>query len=573
MNNFKFFDILSDEVHFTFNKEGDIRNKTIYGGIITLISYTLIILSGIYFLINLIKRENKSLISSTESSPYLNLTESNLIPFIFRLSDKNSIPYENAEKLYKIQLKYWYGGSNKTQLESESESEILSLKQNYIDLIVEKCDINKHFGKYKYLFESMVDLNSFYCTYPRSFNYSLYGKYGSFTPFSYYNFYFVKCNVSLDSNCYKSEEIESILSNVYMDMRTINYEINSELKDVREANIISERFMISLSVFKRIWMIYDNVKYITDKGYFLTNKKEINFFQFQSLRYDTDLRNNIENTIPGSFLYFTISFSGHTSTFIRTFNKIQDYTATLSGIIKIISLIAQFCNYFYSQNQYYFRLINGFMIPEHQISKKYENNEKNNKKEIKIDINKKNKLTTNLTRRNSFQNHRNSTIGFFDIRKMKKKRNSMNNYDLQLIINEEHNLIIKREHHERKVLNCLGYILPFYYYTETQKNKNELKFCFESINDNLNIVKVLIRLVRSERLLSVYLKNENKKNKIEKNETIKFDRLHTLYSNRKTDMKKNKTLAFKVNSKFDSCNSSTIRFENESKINIKKYLG
>ena len=30
----------------------------------------------------------------------------------------------------------------------------------------------------------MVDLNSFYCTYPRSFNYTLYGTYGSFTPFN-----------------------------------------------------------------------------------------------------------------------------------------------------------------------------------------------------------------------------------------------------------------------------------------------------------------------------------------------------------------------------------------------------
>ncbi len=79
--------------------------------------------------------------------------------------------------------------------------------------------------------------------------------------------------------------------------------------------------------------------------------------------------------------------------------------------------------------------------------------------------------------------------------------------------------------------------------------------------------------MRSERLLNVYLKNENKKNKKEKNETIKFDTLHALYSNRKNDIKKNKTLTFKVNSKFDSCNSSTIRFENESKINIKKYLG
>ena len=281
-------------------------------------------------------------------------------------------------------------------------------------------------------------------------------------------------------------------------------------------------------------------------------------------------------TIKGTFLSFTVLSTGHIQRYHRKFVKIQDYMATYSGIIKAISLVSIFMNYFYSQNQYYFRLINGFIIPEKQLSKKYDEKKKRFEKEFQIKT-KKNLMgnlnnNSNIIRRSVQFNLHNSQISI-DKTQLKKKRNSMNNYNLQLIINEEHNLIIKREHHERKVLNCLGYILPFYYYTETQKNKNELKFCFESINDNLNIVKVLIRLVRSERLLNVYLKNECQKNKKEKNETIKFDTLHALYSNRKNDIKKNKTLAFKVNSKFDSCNSSTIRFENESKINIKKYLG
>ena len=97
MHFLKSLDYLSDRVHLTFNKEGDIRNKTVYGGTISLISIILMALATIFFFIDLIKRNDRNLISSTETSSYLNLTESYKIPFLFRLSDQNSIPYKNPE--------------------------------------------------------------------------------------------------------------------------------------------------------------------------------------------------------------------------------------------------------------------------------------------------------------------------------------------------------------------------------------------------------------------------------------------------------------------------------------------
>ena len=272
MHFLKSLDYLSDRVHLTFNKEGDIRNKTVYGGTISLISIILMALATIFFFIDLIKRNDRNLISSTETSSYLNLTESYKIPFLFRLSDQNSIPYKNPEKLYKITFKFWYGGSNSTH------GQLNEFKQENIDLKVEKCDINKHFGEYKTFFEKMLDLETFYCAIPGESKYNLYGIYGNLYPFSYYNFYFIRCNISEDSNCYTPTEIENTLSNVYMDMRTINYEINSELIDVREITIRSERFMISLSVFKRIWMFLNNIKYITDNGFILKKKMKLIFF-------------------------------------------------------------------------------------------------------------------------------------------------------------------------------------------------------------------------------------------------------------------------------------------------------
>ena len=49
---------------------------------------------------------------------------------------------------------------------------------------------------------------------------------------------------------------------------------------------------------------------------------------------------------------------------------------TYSGIIKAIYLVSIFMNYFGIQNQYYFRLFNGFIISEKQLSKKYDERKK-----------------------------------------------------------------------------------------------------------------------------------------------------------------------------------------------------
>ena len=43
-----------------------------------------------------------SVIHSTQINPYVNLTDSHKLPFLLRLTDTNSNPYEENEKLYYI---------------------------------------------------------------------------------------------------------------------------------------------------------------------------------------------------------------------------------------------------------------------------------------------------------------------------------------------------------------------------------------------------------------------------------------------------------------------------------------
>ena len=62
------------------------------------------------------KREDLSLIVSSQIDYYVNITDSHKLPFLFRLTDTNSIPYEEDEKLYYMTMSVWFEGSNDSSL-------------------------------------------------------------------------------------------------------------------------------------------------------------------------------------------------------------------------------------------------------------------------------------------------------------------------------------------------------------------------------------------------------------------------------------------------------------------------
>ena len=134
----KNIDYLSYKVSLTINDRGDTGYKTFIGGLICIFSVIISIICVLYFIFRLFYKKDLTIIQSTEMNPFVNLTYSNKLPFLIRITDTNSFPYENDEKLYYITSSIWYGGSNNTSL-------LGSAKQYSQSLIIEKCDINIHF--------------------------------------------------------------------------------------------------------------------------------------------------------------------------------------------------------------------------------------------------------------------------------------------------------------------------------------------------------------------------------------------------------------------------------------------
>ena len=160
--------------------------------------------------------------------------------------------------------------------------------------------------------------------------------------------------------------------------------------------------MISLSVYKRIWVYLNWVKYFSDEGLIFSSVKETGFHQFDSFKADVDLRDIWEGTIPGTFVTMTVLGTGNILEYNRKYAKFPEFLASASAFVKVITSAGFLINYLMSQNFYYIKLINSLLLEEGSIKNKNNSNQeksidllkfneknKNNKDEIEINSNGK----------------------------------------------------------------------------------------------------------------------------------------------------------------------------------------
>ena len=457
---FKKLDYLSSEVRFTFNKNGDTIYKTKVGGIISLLSVIFSLGFALYFLIVFLRKDTKYLITSTIHSENLNLTDSNEVPFLIRLTDKNNRPYSDPEKIYKISLKYWYGGFNSSETVQKTN-----------DVEVEQCDINKHFSKFKDLFSEVDDINTFYCPIIRNDNQTIYGLYGNIKPFGYYHFYISMCNN--DNLCYERETLENMLSNTYLEVRTVDYSINSlETNNIIQRNIRTDRHMISLSVYKRIWVYLNWVKYFSDEGLIFSSVKETGFHQFDSFKADVDLRDIWEGTIPGTFVTMTVLGTGNILEYNRKYAKFPEFLASASAFVKVITSAGFLINYLMSQNFYYIKLINSLLLEEGSIK-----NKNNSNQEKSIDL-----------------------LKFNEKNKNNKDEIEINSNGKEPSLFSKHCIIVPsvspNPRYKTKKIKIAWYklIFPINLKITVKNEKQNLKDLIEIINEKLNIITILKRM-------------------------------------------------------------------------------
>ena len=447
----KEFDFLSQQVSLTINDKGDTKHKTIIGGLISVLAILFSTLTCFFFILRMLMRKDISIINSTEINHFVNLTDSHKLPFLFKLSDTNSLNYKEDERLYYITMSVWFGGSNDSSL-------IGNAPQYKQSLEVSKCNLNKHFdSKFIKYFENINDIHTYYCIEPRNYSQTIYGLYGNHYPFSYYSFTLRYCaNTTQNKNfCYSLNDIKEKFATPYLDFIFLDYTIDSLDTNIEKISVRKERFELSAKLYKRIYIYLEHIKYVIDNGFIFTHNNYKYFHRYNSIKIDT----NIYDTPVIATL--SIMNSINTSIFYKKYTKIQDYLATIGGIIKVISLIGSILNHYNAKNSYYFKIVNEFII--------------------KNDI-----FNYHKTKKNLF--HSPST------KLVRTKLNLSNNHSEVSEINANNNNKIKFNKdetliHIRKFSNN---ILPNFLIKK--KEKLILNLYIEFINKRLNLINVLKKL-------------------------------------------------------------------------------
>ena len=94
--------------------------------------------------------------------------------------DALGTPLKNPESIIYVEAKY------SSFVDDPNTNKIFS---SFTKVILEKCDIAKHFGNYTEVFNKVPFFNNWFCFQPGKYNLTLFGKYGDVNGFSFMDFF------------------------------------------------------------------------------------------------------------------------------------------------------------------------------------------------------------------------------------------------------------------------------------------------------------------------------------------------------------------------------------------------
>lgn len=343
-----YFDLLSEKPELKIN--GNSRFHSYFGNFIGILLFVFTFIVTIIFINDIFKKKKYSIIYNVDNrqDPDISLNTKYIGLLITDLLGKE-IP--NYSRVYEIKAKFWQFNLTKAfqsngTLEYISATEInqISCQKAYPHLInMNNQDTFKYAGL---LIKSAVclDLSDTYVNF--------YGKYGtSFNGFSMINIYLNKCvNTTTKTDCYPNEMIENILSHNSLSILTSDYDINPDLIDSPLQEYIKlEQIIISSTIFKNFYKEYNKIIFDDDIGLIADNMRKLTGYRSDSIYESVDLRG--DNTLyPGTFNQVSIRCSGKTEIYLRSFAKLQNAFANISGVVQVIYYVIRVLIYFWSKN-------------------------------------------------------------------------------------------------------------------------------------------------------------------------------------------------------------------------------
>jgi hypothetical protein len=269
---------------------------------------------------------------------------------------------------------------------------IQSIGSNTTDNILpyEFCNIEKHFGKYRSLFEN-IDISQYYCITPGKHNLTLYGKNGdTLNGYSALGIAVGLCTNNSVYNpnpggCQSSQTILDKLNSAVpiMKLMTVDFDLDHNSNgNPFIPYVVSEQLPISKSLFYRHFYNLEKTTYQVDNGYVF--KKSIDYNLFQKGQKEMQIYVNITSGFKEGFANVSFILSTKVNFINKIYVKLQFVLSNIGGVIRSIFLFPSLLKIFFMKKIYMLELINSC----------YEINEK---PKISTDDSPSNRIASNQT--------------------------------------------------------------------------------------------------------------------------------------------------------------------------------
>jgi hypothetical protein len=343
----KKFDYLGTKPELLIN--GQSRVKSLFGGVLSILLSSCLLLGTVYFINILYSREIYSVSQSDEFSLE---TYSNWDPreMSFYMVNKMGEDFPEPDRTFGVSILWFY-----YQVFNQNGKNVPSLKT--IPVKMEKCDLDKHFKNSKELWSKEPSINLMYCTVPdQNFNITKPYGYNNFTSMSVY---FHRClNTTQKNNCLPKEDIDKLLLNAKGSIKFKNYYFNHlNSQNVGVPYIFTQAIPASVSIYRKGYLSLKNVQYETDDGLILPESKIENYVTYDNYRETVDFRQEV--LVPGSLVGVNIDMASLRQNIKKNYYKLQNMLADLGGLFKALITIATYINYYFCEKLYYREIMQG----------------------------------------------------------------------------------------------------------------------------------------------------------------------------------------------------------------------
>jgi len=395
--NLSFLDIYS--LSGNLKIQGKDKYSYVLSVILSILSIITIFVISAYFVVTVFQRRSLSVIFNLDSmeTPVVNLTE---YPMTFHLYDSYGTSLKDQDKIY-----YIIGKFRKYAVELDENNEP-KVTNKILDIKLEKCDLEKHFGNYKKSFSKIADLHLKYCLPANSHNITLYGKFGNLSEgFSFLHFFIQKCIKGQDGkeDCFEESEINNFLSTVHLEFMRLDYDINHNIpQDPKVLTLKADTYQLTSYIFRKINKYISDVRYSTDYGLIFESIDTIKFFQDERHEIEHDFRK--QGIISGSFSSLLIMNYPKIHNYNRLYFKLQTLLANIGGIIQGVTVIVKTISFLFARKLTNFVIFQSLFeiltLPDKKCTR--ENFDKIIFKDVKSEIIKKSNINKSVNSESSY---------------------------------------------------------------------------------------------------------------------------------------------------------------------------